>query len=149
MKTQLIVGAIAVLATACGGSSSGGTASVDTSAKSSASSAPTTTRSGPDGDYVADASGRTLYIFSKDKGTTSTCSGDCAEEWPPYERNGTQVVFAGHPLYYFEGDSSVGDMNGQGVENFGGLWTAVQPDGSAVKTKASDKKPSSGGYSYY
>jgi hypothetical protein len=60
----------------------------------------------------------------------------------------TQVTYAGHPLYYFEGDQSAGDMNGQGQNDFGGLWTAVTPAGSAITTSEPSSSPSDGGSSY-
>jgi len=30
----------------------------------------------------------------------------------------TQVSFAGHPLYYWQGDTKAGDVTGNGVEGF-------------------------------
>src|SRR6266536_3343225 len=36
------------------------------------------------GRILVDGSGRTLYLFEKDKGTTSSCYGACAGGWPPY-----------------------------------------------------------------
>lgn len=164
----LTIGAIALFAAACGGSSSGGgNASVNTAAGGAAggSAAAVTTHSGPDGAYLTDSDGRTLYIFSKDKGATSTCTGDCAKEWPPFTTSGspaasgsaddgmlgtsdrggaTQVTYDGHPLYYFADDKSAGDMKGQGEDDFGGLWTAVTPDGSPLTTATSSSEPSSG-----
>ena len=35
------------------------------------------------GQILVDGSGRTLYHFSKDTGTTIACTGDCATTWPP------------------------------------------------------------------
>jgi len=138
---------VAALAAACGGSSSGsgGNASVGTSGGSTTAASATAVHSGPNGSYVTDASGRTLYIFSKDTSTTSTCSGTCATEWPPYKEDGSQVVFKGHPLYFFADDKSAGDMNGQGVNDFGGLWTTVAPDGSPVSSSEPSGSPSSSG----
>jgi len=40
------------------------------------------------GTYLVDAQGRTLYLFEKDKGTTSMCSGACANVWPPSTTSG-------------------------------------------------------------
>ena len=139
--------ALASVAAACGGSSSGGsTASVGTGGGSSTPAASVTVvHSGPNGKYVTDSAGRTLYIFSKDTSSTSMCTGACTKEWPAYSQNGQQVVFHGHPVYYFEGDSSAGDMGGQGLDDFGGLWTMVQPNGSAVAASASGSSPSPSG----
>jgi predicted lipoprotein with Yx(FWY)xxD motif len=139
---------VAALATACGGSSSGGgTQTVGTGSGSGNAASDLQTHSGPDGKFMTDDHGRTLYIFSKDTSTTSTCSGDCAKEWPPYTEDGSQVVFKGHPLYFFANDTSAGDMNGQGLNDFGGLWTAVTPSGSALTSAQPSESPSSGGSS--
>jgi predicted lipoprotein with Yx(FWY)xxD motif len=35
------------------------------------------------GSILADRSGRTLYLFTRDKGGHSTCYGSCAKTWPP------------------------------------------------------------------
>src|SRR5690242_4088117 len=115
--------AVTVLAAACGGSSSGGTASVDTGSGGSSSAASAVkTHSGDMGTYMTDSSGRTLYMFMKDTSSTSTCTDACAEEWPPYTQNSTQVVYKGHPMYYFDEDENAGDTKGQGLNSFGALW---------------------------
>lgn len=103
------------------------------------------------GQILIDAEGRTLYLFENDTGTTSTCTGQCATNWPPLlatgtptgglgveaskigtttrSDGGTQVTYNGHPLYRFSGDSAAGDTNGQGV---GGNWFVVSPQGDAI-----------------
>jgi predicted lipoprotein with Yx(FWY)xxD motif len=101
------------------------------------------------GKILADADGKVLYMFTKDTGTTSACTGDCATAWPalhgPSEPGEglddddfatitgsdgkPQTTFYGHPLYYFSGDSAAGDVNGQGV---GGVWFAVDAEGNAA-----------------
>jgi predicted lipoprotein with Yx(FWY)xxD motif len=35
------------------------------------------------GKVLVAANGRTLYLFTADKGKTSTCYGQCASFWPP------------------------------------------------------------------
>jgi len=138
---------VALAAAACGGSSSGGggTQTVGTGSGGSSAASDLQTHSGPDGKFMTDDQGRTVYIFSKDTSTTSTCSGSCATEWPAYTENGSQVVFKGHPLYFFANDKSAGDMGGQGLDDFGGLWTVVAPDGSAVAPSQPSSSPSSSG----
>jgi predicted lipoprotein with Yx(FWY)xxD motif len=106
------------------------------------------------GTVVVDDTGRTLYVFAKDTGPKSTCSGACASNWPPFTaqsapRAGTgvaasalslvkrddgrrQVVLDGHPLYFFGGDRSAGQANGQGVDAFGAKWFVVSPSGRSV-----------------
>jgi hypothetical protein len=36
-----------------------------------------------------------------------------------------QVTYAGHPLYFYAGDSAAGQTNGQGINSFGGIWGVV------------------------
>jgi predicted lipoprotein with Yx(FWY)xxD motif len=96
------------------------------------------------GRILVDARGRTLYLFEKDKGRSSTCYGACASYWPPVTTLGRpraglgvraallgttrrrdrklEVTYAGHPLYYFAGDMKRGDTNGQGLNQFGAGW---------------------------
>ena len=104
---------------------------------------------------VAGPKGRTVYLFAADKGPASTCSGACAEVWPPVTTSGSpkatggavsanlgtitrsdgtkQVTYKGHPLYYYVGDPSSGDTSGQGIDSFGAPWYALSPSGSEVK----------------
>src|SRR2546428_515623 len=35
------------------------------------------------GKILVDGGGKTVYLFEADKGTASTCDGDCATYWPP------------------------------------------------------------------
>jgi predicted lipoprotein with Yx(FWY)xxD motif len=131
------------------------------------------------GNIVVDGKGRTLYLFAKDAGKTSTCSGACTSNWPPFtatskptagtgvsagaitlvkQADGSkQVELDGHPLYYFQGDQSAGQVNGQGVDEFGAKWWAVAPSGSKVTSAAKSSSSSassstssggSGGYAY-
>ena len=43
-----------------------------------------------------------------------------------------QVVYDGHPLYYFVGDSGPGQVNGQGSDAFGAKWWLVDPAGTSI-----------------
>jgi predicted lipoprotein with Yx(FWY)xxD motif len=136
---------------------------------SSASSATVKTQNGPLGSYLASSSGRALYLFASDTSSTSSCTGECAVAWPPLTAKGSvtaldgarssdiatitrpdgtrQVTYAGHPLYYFAGDSGAGQTNGQGVDGFGALWWLVAPSGQKITTAApSSPAASSGGY---
>ena len=102
------------------------------------------------GQILVDGDGNTLYLFEKDKGGKSACYGACASVWPPYaggkpkaeggaqsgqlgttERSdgGTQVTYAGFPLYLYVGDKAPGDVNGNDFEQFGAEWYAVTPEG--------------------
>jgi predicted lipoprotein with Yx(FWY)xxD motif len=103
------------------------------------------------GKVIVDAEGMTMYDFHKDKGTTSSCYGACAEAWPPLltegapkamggaeasllgvtkRKDGTeQVTYNGHPLYGFVEDQKPGETNGNDVDGFGAEWYALMPNG--------------------
>jgi predicted lipoprotein with Yx(FWY)xxD motif len=168
----LVAVAAGGLATACGGGSSSsspspGTASTPASSGGAYGSQPASTPaassstvslktgSGDPGKFLVDSSGRTLYLWAADKGDMSTCSGACAQAWPPLttpdmpkagagvkasllgttkRSDGTsEVTYDGHPLYYFEGDSGAGQTNGQGSDAFGADWWVVAPSGKAIE----------------
>jgi predicted lipoprotein with Yx(FWY)xxD motif len=101
------------------------------------------------GDYLVDGAGRTLYLFEKDSGTTTACTGDCPNNWPPLIADGAptggdgvdaallstadgvepnQVTYNGHLLYFFAGDQAPGDTNGVGIPS----WYPVDPTGNAI-----------------
>jgi predicted lipoprotein with Yx(FWY)xxD motif len=95
-----------------------------------------------------------VYLWVKDTGDASACTGACAGAWPPVTATGTvtasgsakasdlgtitrsdgtkQVTYDGHPLYYFSGDSGPGTASGQGSDGFGAKWWLVAPSGSDV-----------------
>jgi predicted lipoprotein with Yx(FWY)xxD motif len=104
------------------------------------------------GKIIVGPNGHALYLYKADKGTTSECYAGCASAWPPLltagkPKGGTgvlaaklgttkrtggklQVTYAGHPLYYFAGDSAAGQTSGQGS---GGTWYVLSPAGSEIK----------------
>jgi predicted lipoprotein with Yx(FWY)xxD motif len=118
---------------------------------SSASAVTLKTASSPLGSILVDQDGKTLYLFEADSKNKSNCSGGCLDLWPPIMANGkatagsgvsagmigaatgsSQVTYAGHPLYWFSGDTKAGDTNGEGLDDFGGEWYAISPAGTAV-----------------
>lgn len=173
MKTRTILTvfvAVGVTLTACGSddddtSTAATTAAVEaapaaTSAADTSNSEDTLPPAGsatvmiatdPDlGEYLVDADGLTLYLFTKDEGTTTACSGGCADNWPPIVAEGApsggdgidvellgtadgiepnQVTYNGHLLYYFAGDQAPGDTNGVGLPD----WYPVNPAGDAIE----------------
>jgi predicted lipoprotein with Yx(FWY)xxD motif len=106
------------------------------------------------GKILVNSRGRTLYLFQKDSGTTSECTGACAANWPPLRANGAprigtganasllastmrsdgsrQITYNNHPLYSFVKDTKAGDTNGEGLTAFGGTWYAISPAGNQV-----------------
>ena len=93
---------------------------------------------------LTDAQGMTLYYYTADSATQSTCSSSCAQMWHPLlftgsgepssstplsgklsvqmDANGTQIEYNGHPLYTFSGDTAPGQTNGEGLF---GMWFVV------------------------
>src|SRR5689334_16576263 len=164
LATAASVGVIALIVAGCG---SGGSKSSSTPASASTSGPIVTSASTSVGKVVVDGKGRSLYSFSKDIGPKSMCAGACATFWPPYtattkpagiggvsagsitlvmRADGTkQVALNGHPLYYFKGDQAAGQLNGQGLDNFGAKWWLVGPSGSKVTAAATSSSSSSGG----
>lgn len=130
-------------AAATGGGAAAGSVTVDA-------------HSGPDGTYLTDSSGHTLYLFMADTSASSMCSSACASTWPPLMTTGAatagtgvtgtdlstitrsdgtkQVAYDGHPLYYFAHDANAGQTNGQGINGYGARWWIVSPSGAAITT---------------
>jgi predicted lipoprotein with Yx(FWY)xxD motif len=101
-------------------------------------------------------SGKVVYVFGADRGSTSRCYGVCATAWPPLltsaaplagpgveakllgmtkRKNGrVQVTYNGHPLYYYEADK-VGKIMCQHATMHGGLWLVIKPNGQPNTAK--------------
>ena len=163
LATLALLAALGLALAACGGSSGGsGGSGYGASPKPAATTAPAAAAGvgvmvskGSLGDILTDPKGRTLYVFNKDKGDQSACSGACASSWPALTTSGagaptagsgvdsaklatakqadgsTQVTYDGHPLYYFAGDSAAGQTNGQGLNK---LWWVVGANGTPIMT---------------
>jgi predicted lipoprotein with Yx(FWY)xxD motif len=165
-----LLAASAVTLAACGGAASG------TTTTTSGGGSPSPTASSGAGIHAAttslgkvlvDANGRTVYLLTADGRDMSTCADDCLKFWPAVAPGraklgvpvgstttpgGTRVAtVAGQPVYTFANDQAPGDVNGEGLQEFGGTWYAVSPSGQAVTGAAASgsSSPSSGGrYSY-
>ena len=104
------------------------------------------------GDIIVDGAGMTVYVYDHDTANSgeSTCTGSCATQWPAVKTTkttptvagitgtvgtidavggGKQVTINGLPLYTYAGDTSAGDLTGQG---FGGIWWVVDPAGTKI-----------------
>lgn len=98
---------------------------------------------------LTNSSGRTLYWFAPDTPSKSVCYGTCAAYWPPVIGNpvagpgvtvskiatirrtdgSLQVVYAGHPLYTYVGDTAPGQASGNDINLNGGFWHEVPAAG--------------------
>jgi predicted lipoprotein with Yx(FWY)xxD motif len=158
--------AVALLAAACGSSGSSSSTSTGTQAGTSASGSAMviSTKAGSAGTFLTDGSGRTVYLWVKDGMNSSACSGACTALWPPVTTAGSptasgnakasdlstitrsdgtkQVTYDGHPLYYYAGDSSAGQTNGQGTDSFGAKWWLVAPAGTSITSAGGGTTPS-------
>lgn len=107
------------------------------------------------GTILVDDKGRTLYGFTKDKPGQATCDADCIAVWPALisatdvkagpgteaallketklGAGAEQAVYGDWPLYYYVGDVTPGDVNGQGLD---GEWFVIAADGKLIKTEA-------------
>ena len=91
----------ALVLAACGGSStssSSGSASTPSygaakpstsNTSNSSGAASVSTKTSSLGTFLVDAKGRALYLWDADHGSTSTCTGACAQAWPPVTISGT------------------------------------------------------------
>jgi len=157
----LAIAAMATLAlAACGSSSKKSTATTATTLPSETTTAPggPTTTAGSSSTatvslaavknekvgstkVLVDADGKTLYVWDNDKTAgKASCTGACAQAWPPLYVTGTptygpgldaslfstitspdgdkQLVVNGKPLYLWAADQKAGDATGQGVNHF-------------------------------
>jgi predicted lipoprotein with Yx(FWY)xxD motif len=135
-------------------SSTSGNSSYSAPAATTAPSTPTAliktttaTVSGKSVTLLTDAQGKTLYYFTPDTATTSACTDTCIQNWPPLLMTGSgsptsattltgtlttvktgageQVEYNSHMLYTFAGDSTPGQVNGEGKA---GKWFVATSD---------------------
>lgn len=99
------------------------------------------------GDYLTDENGKTLYINSEENDSKSLCQDSCAKSWPPFLSDGKdsegvesetlkllklnvtrrndgtyQYLLNDRPLYYYVGDTKVGDTKGNGKDE---IWSVA------------------------
>jgi len=87
-----------------------------------------------DGGVLVGGNGMTLYVFDKDAGGKSMCTGKCAENWPPLmapagsmgsgdfgvitrDDGKMQYTYKGKPVYFWVKDQKPGDRTGDGFNN--------------------------------
>jgi predicted lipoprotein with Yx(FWY)xxD motif len=111
------------------------------------------------GRVLVTSSGRTLYLFEKDRGGKSSCYSSCAKFWPPYLTSGKphagtgvraallgttrrtdgklQVTYNKHPLYRFSMDTAAGQTKGEGLKAFGAEWYVLGANGKKIEKAGS------------
>jgi predicted lipoprotein with Yx(FWY)xxD motif len=102
------------------------------------------------GTMLFDERGQAIYLFDKETSDAPQCYDDCATAWPPVLTEGapeadgdvdaallgtterddgsTQVTYNGHPLYFYA-DEDPGEVLCHDVDDFGGTWLVVTPEG--------------------
>jgi predicted lipoprotein with Yx(FWY)xxD motif len=162
MQKRTVLGAAIAVALAAAGVAAAAAVTHQSSAASNATAGKVTLHKTKIGNVLATSSGRTLYLFMKDKNGKSACYGQCAVYWPPLMKKGAlhagagvksnllgttkrkngnaQVTYKGHPLYLFKLDHASGQIAGQRQNFFGGKWFAVSASGAA-----NEKAPPGGG----
>ena len=102
------------------------------------------------GPMLFDERGQAIYLFDKESSDTPECYDDCAEAWPPVltegppeaegdvdagllgtterEDGSVQVTYNGHPLYFYAAEDP-GEVLCHDVDDFGGTWLVVMPNG--------------------
>jgi predicted lipoprotein with Yx(FWY)xxD motif len=148
MRTQTLVAVAAVAAALAG---------IESAQAAPNAAARLSVHSSVYGKTVFGPSGKVVYVFGADRGSTSRCYGVCAKAWPPLLTTGAplagpgieakllgttkrtdgtlQVTYNGHPLYYYSADK-VGKIMCQHANMHGGLWLIIKPNGQPNTAKA-------------
>jgi predicted lipoprotein with Yx(FWY)xxD motif len=131
------------------------------SARGSSSPSPDRTDGGTEiltadsehGPMLYDVTGQPIYLFTAEAGGRPACYDACMEDWPPVLTTGapravgdvrpsllgttrradgrTQVTYADHPLYYYAHEGKY-QVLCHDVEEYGGIWLVVRPNGMAA-----------------
>ena len=158
-----VVGAAAAVTLSACGAGSGYTAATTQPAGGTSSTGGLHTATTSLGRVVVDAQGRTVYVLTADSMNHATCDASCQHYWPPtapgrtsgvtakvastqLPGGGTTDTVGGLPVYTYSGDQRAGDANGEGVNEFGGVWYAVSPSGAPVTGAASGSASSAPAY---
>ena len=104
------------------------------------------------GPMLYDKTGQAIYLFDLEEGRPKPrCYQACAAAWPPVLTDGppvaasgvrpallgttqrrdgsTQVTYNGHPLYFYAHEGPY-EVLCHDIDEFGGTWLVVQPDGA-------------------
>ena len=165
--------AVALIAAACGSSSTTPSSPASPSAAASAAAPPSASSSGTalktatigGVTVLTNAKGFTLYSFAPDTATKSNCNAGCVQYWPPVKGPATagpgvtgtittitrsdgsmQAAYDGHPLYTYVADTAPGQAKGNGLNLSGGVWHEVTATGSAAPAQSPSSASGGGGY---
>ena len=105
------------------------------------------------GVMLFDTGNQAIYLFDKETDGVPACYDDCAANWPPVLTDGapqaagqvrgdllgtaprsdgtTQVTYGGHPLYFYAHEDP-GQVLCHDVDDYGGTWLVVTPEGTAA-----------------
>jgi predicted lipoprotein with Yx(FWY)xxD motif len=146
----LVLGAASALTlSACGGGSSSSGVAADPGSAAPAASQGLHVATTSLGKVLVDSNGMTLYVLSADSKNKSTCDAQCLSFWPPVAPTGAGklavaagqtkttagsaiATVAGQPVYTFAQDENPGDVNGEGLNLYGGIWYALTPSGKPI-----------------
>ena len=103
------------------------------------------------GVMLFDTRNQAIYLFDRESDGVPACYDECAAAWPPVLTDGTpqaagqvrgdllgtaprsdgttQVTYAGHPLYFYAHEGP-GQVLCHDVEDYGGTWLVVTPEGT-------------------
>jgi predicted lipoprotein with Yx(FWY)xxD motif len=129
-----------------------------TTSSSSPPAAPGTTVTTADSEFgvmLFDDRNQAIYLFDAETDPTPACYDECAADWPPVLTDGapqaagavqgtllgttqrsdgsTQVTYGGHPLYFYAHEGP-GQVLCHDVDDYGGTWLVVTPEGAPAPT---------------
>jgi predicted lipoprotein with Yx(FWY)xxD motif len=160
---------VALTAAACGSSSNTAATTSTTAGGAGTPPASTTVRTASTklGTILVNSAGMTLYTLIN-TGHPVSCTGACAGVWPPavlpagqatptggqgvsglgtISVNGVKLVtHLGLPLYTYVGDTAAGEVKGDGLNTFGGIWHVVKTGVSAGAGGATTPTGTHNGY---
>jgi predicted lipoprotein with Yx(FWY)xxD motif len=107
------------------------------------------------GVMLFDDRNQAIYLFDAETDPTPACYDECAADWPPVLTDGTpqaagalrgdllgttqrsdgtmQVTYCGHPLYFYAHEGP-GEVLCHDVDDYGGTWLVVTPEGTPAPT---------------
>lgn len=162
LSVLLVLTGLSIVAAACGSSPQSSSTSNPTGTKPVRIDAKYLSQA--KATVLVNASGYALYMFVPDHQKSVTCNVTCIASWPPATISpgnrpeagpgvkksllGTVPLSPGYrvvtynrwPLYTYQDDVSPGMVTGQGIDNDGGYWYLMSPDGTPL-VPAGDPNP--------